>query len=129
MRPLMKTTVWAPCKVELATQKKKPKWAYVVVADVTGELKEGMNVALYFRQQDGSVVVAAGEIVRVMKDGTAKIRIPWFVAASLAAWAGVDIAKASGRVELYSCAVYVEILEEAEERGQGIRVKQVAEEE
>jgi hypothetical protein len=127
----MEVAAWLPCKVELATRKKKPKWAYVTVADVTGELKEGMNVALYFRQQDGSVLVAAGEVVRTLKNGTVKIRIPWFVAASLAAWAGVDIAETSGRVELYNCAAQLEILEDAEEegRGRGIRVKQALEEE
>ncbi len=126
----MEVAAWAPCKVELAAGKKKPKWAYVTFIDVTGELREDISVVLYFRQQDGSVLVAAGEVVRVLRDGTVKIRIPWFVAASIAAWAGIDIAKASGRVELYSCAVYVEILEEeAEEKGGRIRVKQVTEEE
>jgi len=127
----METAAWAPCKLVFDTQKKRPKWAYVVVADVTGELREGMDVALYFRQQDGSVVVATGEVVRVMKDGAVRIRIPWFVAASLAAWAGVNIAETSGRVELYNCAVQYEILEETEEegRGRGLRTKQVVEEE
>ncbi len=126
----MEITAWAPCKVELAAQKKKPKWAYVTFIDVTGELREGMSVALYFKQQDGTVLVAAGEVARVMKDGTAKIRIPWFVGASLAEWAGVNIAEASGKIAVYSCAVQCQILEEAEERGgRGVRIKQVAEEE
>ena len=110
-------------------QRKKPKWAYVTLVDVTGELKEDMTAALYFRQRDGTVLAAHGEVVRVLKDGTVKIRVPWFVAASLAVWAGIDIAEASGRVELYECAAQYEILEEtAEERG-GIRIKQVAEDE
>lgn len=126
----MEAAVWAPCKIELTAQRKKPKWAYVTVADVTGELREGMSLALYFRQQDGGVVVVAGEVVRVMKDGAVKIRIPWFAAASLAAWGGVNIAEAGGKVELYNCAVQLEILEEAEEeRGRGVRVRQVLEEE
>lgn len=128
----MEVAAWAPCKIELTAKKKKPKWAYVVVIDVTGELKEGMSLALYFRQLDGSVVVAHGEVVRALKDGVVKIRIPWFVGASLAAWAGLNIAETSGKVELYNCAVQYEILEEADEgkggRG-GIRVKQVVEEE
>jgi len=126
----VEVTAWLPCKVVFDAKKKKPKWGYVAVADATGELREGMSVALYFRQQDGSVVVARGEVVRMLKDGTVRMRIPWFVAASLAAWAGV--AEAGGRVELYNCAVQLEILEEAEEErggGRGIRVKQVAEEE
>jgi ribosomal protein L15 len=127
----MEVAVWAPCKVELAAQRKKPKWAYVTVADVTGELKEDMDVALFFRQQDGSVVVATGEVARVMKDGAVRIRIPWFVGASLAAWAGINIAEAGGKIELYNCAVQIEILEEAEEegRGRGLRIKHIAEEE
>jgi hypothetical protein len=117
--------------VELDTQRKKPRWAYVVVADVTGELREDMKVALYFRQRDGTVLVAYGEVVRVRRDGTVRIRIPWFVAASLATWASVNVAEAGGRVELYECAVQYEILEEAAEEGggRGVRVKQALEEE
>ncbi len=127
----MEAAGWAPCKVELNTQRKKPRWAYVVVADVTGELREDTKVALYFRQRDGTVLVAYGEVVRVLKDGTVRIRIPWFVAASLAAWAGVNIGEVSGRVELYECAVQYEILEEEAEEsgGRGIRVKKQALEE
>jgi hypothetical protein len=127
----MEVTAWLPCNVKLATQRKRPKWAYVTVVDATGELKEDMRVALYFRQQDGNVLVAVGEVVKVLKDGTAKIRIPWFIAASLAAWAGVNIAEASGKIELYECAVQLGILEEAEEErgGQGIRVKPLPDEE
>jgi hypothetical protein len=116
--------------VELSTQRKKPKWAYVTVADAVGELREGVAVALYFRQQDGNVIVAVGEVVRVLRDGTAKIRIPWFVGASLAEWAGVNIAEARGRITLYNCAVQYQAVEEAaEEGGRGIRVKPVLDEE
>jgi len=125
----MEVPVWLPCKVELAAQKKKPKWAYVTVVDVVGELREDTAVALYFRQQDGNVVVATGEVVRVLKDGTAKIRIPWFVGASLAEWAGVSVAEASGKITIYSCAVQYEVLEEAEEEKGGIRIKPVIDEE
>jgi hypothetical protein len=125
----MEAPVWIPCKVELAARKKKPRWAYVTIVDVAGELREDMSVALYFRQQDGNVLVATGEVVRVMKDGTAKIRIPWFVGASLAEWAGIGIAEASGKIAVYNCALQYEILEEeAEERG-GIRIRQAAEDE
>jgi len=113
----------------LDAQRKKPRWAYVTVADVTGELREDVAVALYFRQHDGTVLAAHGEVVRVLKDGTVKIRVPWFVAASLAVWAGINIAEASGRVEFYNCAVQYEILEEAAEERGGIRVKQVADDE
>jgi len=121
--------VWSPCKVELTARRKKPKWAYATFVDVAGELKEGMAVALYFRQQDGNVLVATGEVARVMKDGSVKVRIPWFVAASLAEWAGTSIAEASGKITIYNCALQYEILEEeAEERG-GIRIRQVAEDE
>jgi hypothetical protein len=123
----MEAAVWAPCRLALDTQRKKPKWAYVTVVDVTGELREGMSLALYFRQQGGNVLVAVGEVVRVLKDGTVKIRIPWFVGASLAEWAGVSIAEASGKITIYNCAVQLEILEE-EERG-GIRIKHIAKEE
>jgi hypothetical protein len=126
----MEATGWAPCKVVLDTQRKKPRWAYIVIVDVTGELRENMRVALYFRQRDGTVLVARGDVVRVLKDGVARIRIPWFAAASLAAWAGVNVAEAGGRVELYECAVQIEILEEeAEAEGGGIRVRQALEEE
>jgi len=124
----MEVPVWIPCKVELAARKRKPKWAYATLVDVAGELKEGVAVALYFRQQDGNVLVATGEVARVMKDGSVKVRIPWFVAASLAEWAGVSIAEASGKIAVYNCALQYEILEEAEERG-GIRIRQVAEDE
>jgi hypothetical protein len=125
----MEVTAWLPCKVELATQRKKPKWAYVVVADAVGELREDMRVALYFRQQDGNVIVAVGEVVRVLRDGTAKIRIPWFVAASLAEWTSVNIAEASGKITLYNCAVQYQVVEEAAEEGDGIRVRPVLDEE
>jgi hypothetical protein len=124
----MEVPVWIPCKVELAARKRKPKWAYVTIADVAGELREGMSVMLYFRQQDGNVLVATGEVVRVMKGGVVRIRTPWFVAASLAEWAGVSIAEASGKIAVYNCALQYEILEEAEEKG-GIRIRQVAEDE
>jgi hypothetical protein len=125
----MEVPVWIPCKVELAVQRKKPRWAYVTIADVAGELREDMSVALYFRQQDGNVLVATGEVVRVMKDGVVKIRIPWFVAASLAEWAGISIAEASGKIAVYNCALQYEILEEeAEERG-GLRIRQITENE
>ena len=120
--------MWIPCKVELAARKKKPKWAYVTLVDVTGELREDMSVALYFRQQDGNVLAATGEVVRVLKDGTVRIRLPWFAAASLAEWAGVSIAEASGKITIYNCALQYEILEEAEERS-GLRVRQIAEDE
>jgi hypothetical protein len=127
----MEVPVWLPCRVELAVQRKKPRWAYLTLVDVAGELKEDMTAALYFRQRDGSVLVAVGEVVRVLKDGAVKIRIPWFVAASLAEWAGVSIGEVSGRVELYECAVQYEILEEAAGEGgvRGLRIKQVAEDE
>jgi ribosomal protein L15 len=125
----MEAPVWLPCKVELAVQRKKPRWAYVTLVDVAGELKEDMAVALYFRQQDGNVIAAIGEVIRVLKDGTAKIRIPWFVAASLAAWAGIDIAEAGGKITFYNCAAQLEILEEAAEERGGIRVKPLLDEE
>jgi hypothetical protein len=124
----MEVPVWIPCKVELAARKKKPKWAYVTLVDVTGELREDMSVTLYFRQQDGNVLAATGEVVRVLKDGTVRIRLPWFAAASLAEWAGVSIAEASGKITIYNCALQYEILEEAEERS-GLRVRQIAEDE
>jgi hypothetical protein len=123
----MEASAWAPCKVELAVQRKKPKWAYVTLVDAAGELKEDMAVALYFRQQDGTVLVAVGEVVRVLKDGAVKIRIPWFAAASLAEWAGVSVAEARGKITIYTCALQYEILEkEAEEERVGIRIKRVA---
>ena len=120
--------MWSPCKVELVARRKKPKWAYVTLIDVAGELREDMVVALYFRQQDSNMLVATGEVVRVMKDGSVKVRIPWFVAASLAEWAGASIAEASGKITIYNCALQYEILEETEERG-GIRIRQAAEDE
>jgi hypothetical protein len=118
---------WALCKIELYAQRRKPKWAYVTLLDVAGALKEDMSVVLYFRSRDGTVFVAHGDVVRVMRDGSVKIRIPWFAGAALAENAGVNISKAAGKVVIYSYAVQYAPLEEAEEEG-GIRVSQTLEE-
>jgi hypothetical protein len=118
--------VWIPCQVELDTTRRKPKWAYVATVDVTDGLEEGTTVALYFRQRDGVVLLAYGKVMRALKDGTIKIKIPWFVGATLAERAGVNVGEVNGKIVIHDCAVQYEIVEEAEEEkesGGGIRIK------
>jgi hypothetical protein len=118
---------WALCKIELDVQRRKPKWAYVTLLDVTGMLKEDMAVVLYFRNRDGTVFVAHGDVVRVMRDGSVKIRIPWFAGTALAENAGVSIGEAADKVVIYSYAVQYAPLEEAEAAPR-LRVSQALEE-
>jgi hypothetical protein len=118
---------WALCKIELYAQRRKPKWAYVTLLDVAGALKEDMAVVLYFRSRDGTVFVAHGDVVRVMRDGSVKIRIPWFAGAALAENAGINISEAAGKVAIYSYAVQYTPLEEAEKTPR-LRVSQALEE-
>ena len=130
----METEIWIPCQVELDTSRKKPKWAYVATVDVTDGLEEGATVALYFRQRDGVMLMAYGKVVRRLKDGTLRIKIPWFVGATLAERAGVDVGEINGRVYIHDCAVQYEIVEEAaeaeeeKESGGGIRIRPVIDE-
>ena len=125
--------IWVPCMVELDTSRQKPRWAYVTTVDVTDGLEEGTTVALYFRQRDGVVLLAYGKVVRVLKDGTVKIKIPWFVGATLAERAGVNIGEVNGKIFIHDCAAQYEVVEEAEEAekegGGGIRIKPVIDEE
>jgi hypothetical protein len=127
--------VWIPCQVELDTSRKKPRWAYVVTVDVTDGLEEGTTVALYFKQRDGVVLMAYGRVARRLKDGTVKIKVPWFVGASIAERAGVNVGEITGKILIYDCAVQYEVVEEAaeaeaeKESGGGIRVKPVIDEE
>jgi hypothetical protein len=118
---------WALCKIELNTQRRKPKWAYVILLDVTGMLREDMAVVLYFRGRDGTVFVAHGDVVRVLRGGSVKIKIPWFAGAALAENAGVSIGEAAGKVVIYSYAIQYAPLKEAEETPR-LRVSQALEE-
>jgi len=126
--------VWIPCQVELDTSRKKPRWVYVTTVDVTDELEEGASVALFFRQRDGVVLMAYGRVARKLKDGTVKIKVPWFVGATLAERGGVNVGEITGKILIHDCAVQYEIVEEAEaeeekESGGGIRIKPVIDEE
>jgi hypothetical protein len=124
--------VWVPCQVELDTTRQKSRWAYVTTVDATDGLEEGATVALYFRQRDGVVLMAYGKVVRRLKDGTVKIKIPWFVSATLAERGGVNVGEITGKILIHDCAVQYEVVEEAEEEkesGGGIRIKQVVDEE
>ncbi len=127
--------IWIPCQVELDTSRKKPRWAYITTVDVTDGLAEGATVALYFKQRDGVILLAYGRVVRRLRDGSVKIKVPWFVGATLAERAGVNIGEVSGRVYIYDCAVQYEVVEEAaeaeeeKESGKGIRIKPVVDEE
>lgn len=128
----MGANVWAPCRVELNTAKKKPRWAHIITVDVTDGLEEGAALALFFRQRDGVVLFAYGRVVQRLKDGTVKIKIPWFVGAALAERAGVNIGEITGKILIHDCAVQYEVVEEAEEEkegGGGIRIKPVVTEE
>jgi hypothetical protein len=128
----MEAVVWVPCQVELDAGRKKPRWAYVTTVDVTDGLEEGATLALYFKQRDDVVLLAYGKVVRRLKDGSLKIKIPWFVGATLVERAGVNVGEVSGRIVIYDCAVQYEVVEEAEEEkenGRGIRVKPVINEE
>jgi hypothetical protein len=127
--------VWVPCQVELDTTRQKSRWAYVTTVDATDGLEEGVTVALYFRQRDGVVLMAYGRVVRVLKDGSVRIKIPWFVGATLAERAGINVGEVSGVIYIHDCAVQYEVVEEAAEAeaerksGGGIRVKPVIDEE
>jgi len=131
----MEAEVWIPCMAEVDTSKKKPKWAYVTAVDVTNELEEGVAVALYFKQRDGVVLMAYGRVVRRLKDGTVRIKIPWFVGATLAERAGINVGEITGKIVIYDCAVQYHVVEEAaeaeeeKESGGGIRIKPVVDEE
>jgi hypothetical protein len=130
----MEAGVWVPCQVEIDTGRKKPRWAHIATVDVTDELEEGAAVVLYFRQRDGVVLVAYGRVVRRLKDGTVRIKIPWFVGATLAERANVNVGEISGKVYIHDCAIQYEIVEEAaeaeeeKESGGGIRIKPVIDE-
>jgi hypothetical protein len=120
--------------VELDTTRKKPRWAYVTTVDVTDRLTEGTTLALFFRQRDGVVLLAYGKVVRRLRDGSVKIKVPWFIGATLAEHAGINVGEISGKIYIHDCAIQYEVVEEAEEEeekesGGGIRVKPVVTEE
>ena len=131
----METGIWIPCMAELDTSKKKPRWAYIIAVDVTDGLEEGATLALYFKQRDGVVLMAYGKVARRLKDGAVKIKIPWFVGATLAERAGMNVGEIAGRIVIYDCAVQYHVVEEAEEveeekeSGGGIRVRPIISEE
>ena len=125
--------VWVPCQVELDTTRRKPRWAYVATIDVTDGLAEGTTLTLYFRQRDGVVLMAYGRVARKLKDGAVKIKMPWFVGATLAERGGLNVGEITGKILIHDCAVQYEIVEEAEaeeerESGGGIRIKPVIDE-
>jgi len=127
--------VWIPCQLELNTSRQKPRWAYITMIDVTDELDEGTTLALYFRQRDNVILLAYGKVVRRLRDGSVRIKVPWFVGATLAERAGINVGEVSGRVYIHDCAVQYEVVEEAaeeeeeKESGGGIRIKPVIDEE
>jgi hypothetical protein len=127
--------VWIPCMLELDANRKRPRWAYVVTVDVTDGLAEGATLALFFRQRDGVVLHAYGKVVRRLKDGTVRIKVPWFVGAALAERSGVNVGEVAGKILIHDCAIQYEIVEEEDEAeeeresGGGIRVKPVVTEE
>jgi hypothetical protein len=131
----METSIWAPCQVELDTSKQKPRWAHIITVDATDELDEDATVALFFRQRDGVVLFAYGKVVRRLRDGSVRIRVPWFVGATLAGRAGINVGEITGKIIVHDCAVQYEVVEEAaeaeeeKESGKGIRIKPVADEE
>ena len=131
----MEAEVWIPCQVELDTSRKKPRWAHVTTVDVTDGLEEGTTVALYFKQRDGVVLMAYGRVVRRLKDSTMRIKVPWFIGATLAERAGINVGEITGKIVVYDCAVQYHVVEEAaeaeEEResGRNIRIRPVIDEE
>jgi len=131
----MEAEVWIPCMAEVDTSKKKPRWAHVTTVDVTDGLGEGATLALYFKQRDGVVLMAYGKVVRRLKDGTMRIKVPWFVGATLAERAGINVGEITGKIVIYDCAVQYHVVEEAaeteeeKESGGGIRIKPVIDEE
>jgi hypothetical protein len=122
---------WIPCQLEINTTRRKPRWAHVTTVDVTDGLAEGAALALYFRQRDGVVLIAYGKVVRRLKDGAVKIKIPWFVGTTIAERAGINVGEVTGKIYIHDCAVQYEIVEEAEEAeeekesGGGIRIKPI----
>jgi hypothetical protein len=116
---------------ELDTSRQKPRWAHVITVDVTDGLEEGTTLALHFLQRDGVVLLAYGRVVRRLRDGTMKIRIPWFVGATLAERGGINVGEITGKILIYDCALQYEVVKEAEEAeeekegGGGIRIKPV----
>jgi hypothetical protein len=95
---------WVPCWVELNAGRRRPRYAYITFASAAGELKEGMEVLLYFKLR-GIVGLAVGEVVEVSRGGAVKVRVPHFVGASAAEWSGLDIDKAGGRIAVQECRV------------------------
>ena len=125
--------VWVPCQVELNTSGQKHGWVYVAAVDVTDGLAVGATVALFFRQRDGVVLIAYGKVVRRLRDGTVKIKIPWFVGAALAERGGVNVGEINDKILIHDCAVQYHVVEEEaeeeKESGKGIRIKPVIDKE
>ena len=129
----IETEVWIPCQVEVDTSRRKPRWAHVTTVDVTDGLVEGTAVALYFKQRDGVVLMAYGKVVRRLKDGTLRIKVPWFVSATLAERGGVNVGEITGKILIHDCAVQYHVVEEEaeeeKESGRCIRIKPVIDKE
>jgi hypothetical protein len=130
----MEAEVWIPCMAEVDTSRQKPRWAYVITVDVTDGLEESATLALYFKQRDGVVLMAYGKVVRRLKDGTVKIKVPWFVGATLAERVGINVGEITGKIVIYDCAVQYHVVEEAAEAEEeresgGIRIKPIVDEE
>jgi len=93
---------WYPCRIELDAGKRRPRYAYITFAGAAGGLEKGMEVLLYFKLRDGTVAAAVGEVVKVLKNGAVKVRVPHFVGVSAAEWSGTD---AGGRIVIRECRV------------------------
>jgi hypothetical protein len=92
---------WGPCWVELNTGKRRPRCAYVAFASAAGGLKRGTEVLLYFKLRGGTAAAAVGEVVKALRSGAVKVRVPHFVGVSAAEWSGADVS--GGVVEIREC--------------------------
>jgi hypothetical protein len=94
---------WGPCLVDLNAGRRRPRYAYITFAGAAGRLKEGMEVLLYFKLRDGTVGLAVGEVVKVLRGGAVKVRVPHFVGVSAVKWSRADIS--GGVIEIRECRI------------------------
>jgi hypothetical protein len=85
------TEAWGPCWVDLNARRRRPRYAYITFGGAVSGLEKGMEVLLYFRLRDGTVAVAVGEVVKVLRSGAVKVRVPHFVGVSAVKWSRADV--------------------------------------